>query len=170
MSPDQIQKMFTGVPPSLFRVHDWRNDVMSIGNVPASFVSSVSDGLVNEPWPAEINKLVFGGGHDLILSIGQVVPHEVVGMANYTKNILIGTGGKANIDLTHYIGAAYGMERIMGRAGESSTYQLTLRYSCTKDFESRLDDVVLAPSRCVHSHRHGEKRQWQIGCQRPLCW
>ena len=33
------------------------------------------------------------------------MPHEVVGKANYTKNMLIGTGGKANIDLTHFIGA-----------------------------------------------------------------
>jgi nickel-dependent lactate racemase len=56
------------------------------------------------------------GGHDLILSIGQVVPHEVIGMANYNKNIFVGTGGSEGINKSHFIGAAYGMERIMGRA------------------------------------------------------
>ena len=89
----------------MFREHKWREDVVSIGEVTAEFVSQVSQGRVTEPWPAQLNKLVVNGGHDLILSIGQVVPHEVVGMANYTKNMLIGTGGKANIDLTHFIGA-----------------------------------------------------------------
>jgi nickel-dependent lactate racemase len=56
------------------------------------------------------------GGHDLILSIGQVVPHEVIGMANYNKNIFVGTGGVEGINKSHYVGAAYGMERMMGRA------------------------------------------------------
>jgi len=56
------------------------------------------------------------GGFDLILSIGQVVPHEVVGMANYNKNILVGTGGQEGINKSHFLGAVYGMERIMGRA------------------------------------------------------
>jgi nickel-dependent lactate racemase len=51
-----------------------------------------------------------------VLSIGQVVPHEVIGMANYNKNILIGTGGREGINRSHYLGAVYGMERIMGRA------------------------------------------------------
>lgn len=56
------------------------------------------------------------GGHDLILSIGQVVPHEVMGMANYNKNIFVGTGGSEAINFSHFIGAVYGMERMMGRA------------------------------------------------------
>jgi len=63
-----------------------------------------------------MNKLVWEGGHDLILSIGQVVPHEVIGMANYNKNIFVGTGGVKGINESHFIGAAYGMERMMGRA------------------------------------------------------
>ena len=37
-------------------------------------------------------------------------------MANYTKNIFVGTGGTAGINESHFIGAAYGMERMMGRA------------------------------------------------------
>ena len=53
--------------------------------------------------------------YDLVVSIGQVVPHEVVGMANYNKNIFVGCGGKEIIDKSHFLGAVYGMERIMSR-------------------------------------------------------
>jgi nickel-dependent lactate racemase len=60
--------------------------------------------------------LLLEGNFDLILSVGQVVPHEVIGMANYNKNILIGTSGREGINRSHYLGAVYGMERIMGRA------------------------------------------------------
>ncbi|MGY8731346.1 MAG: D-mannonate epimerase [Pirellulales bacterium] len=112
----QLDKMFEGVPHKLFREHRWRDDVLTIGQVPAEFVSQVTDGVWKKPWPAQMNKLVFEGGHDLILSIGQVVPHEVIGMANYNKNIFVGTGGVQGINESHFIGAAYGMERMMGRA------------------------------------------------------
>jgi nickel-dependent lactate racemase len=116
MTDNQINDMFKGVPKSLFRVHDWRKDVVTIGTVPPEFISQISDGLLNYSWPAQVNNLVFNGGHDLILSVGQVVPHEVIGMANYNKNILIGTGGPESINKSHFLGAVYGMERIMGKA------------------------------------------------------
>lgn len=116
MTDPQIEKMFAGIPKDLFRVHDWRNDVVTLGEVPAEFVREVSDQKVDYPWPAQVNKLLVEGNHDLILSIGQVVPHEVIGMANYNKNIFVGTGGAEGINKSHFIGAAYGMENIMGRA------------------------------------------------------
>jgi nickel-dependent lactate racemase len=116
MSNEQIEHMFPGVPRDLFRVHDWRNDVITLGEVPGEYVEKVSEGKVNFSWPAQINKLLQEGGFDLILSLGQVVPHEVVGMANYNKNIFVGTGGSEGINKSHFIGAAYGMEKMMGRA------------------------------------------------------
>ncbi len=116
MSNEEIGHMYKGVPKDIFRVHDWRNDVVTVGTVPAEYVSEVTDNAVNYPWPAQLNKLIWEGGHDLILSIGQVVPHEVIGMANYNKNIFVGTGGSEGINKSHFVGAAYGMERIMGRA------------------------------------------------------
>jgi len=112
----QLNKMFPGLPHDLIRVHDWRNDVVTVGTVPEEFVTEATDGIYTKPWPAQMNKLVWEGGHDLILSIGQVVPHEVIGMANYNKNIFVGTGGVKGINESHFIGAAYGMERMMGRA------------------------------------------------------
>ncbi len=111
----QLDRMFPGLPKDLIREHDWRNDVVTIGEVPAEFVAEVTEGICTRAWPTQLNRLVWEGGHDLILSIGQVVPHEVVGMANYNKNLFIGTGGEAGINESHFIGAAYGMERMMGR-------------------------------------------------------
>jgi len=116
MSDAQLAKMFPGLPTSLIRVHDWRNDVVTIGHVPADFVAHTTDGVYAKAWPAQLNRRVWQGGHDLILSIGQVVPHEVIGMANYNKNLFVGTGGVAGINESHFLSAAYGMERVMGRA------------------------------------------------------
>lgn len=116
MTDTQIEEMFKSVPGSLFRVHDWRNDVVTVGTIPGEFVSEITDGALNYSWPAQLNNLVFNGGHDLILSVGQVVPHEVIGMANYNKNLFVGTGGPEGINKSHFIGAVYGMERIMGKA------------------------------------------------------
>jgi nickel-dependent lactate racemase len=116
MGSDQITRMFGDVPQNLFRVHNWRIDVETLGEVPAEFIREQSEGKLNYSWPAQVNRLISRGGFDLILSIGQVVPHEVIGMANYTKNILVGTGGREGINRSHYLGAVYGMERIMGRA------------------------------------------------------
>jgi len=115
MQPDQIQRMFGTIPLDLFRVHNWRTDVETLGEVPAEFIHEQSEGKLNYAWPAQVNRLISQGGFDLILSLGQVVPHEVIGMANYNKNILVGTGGRDGINRSHYLGAVYGIERIMGR-------------------------------------------------------
>ncbi len=116
MTDGEIATMFGATPRELFRVHDWRNDIVTLGEVPSEFMLEVSEGKLDYPWPAQVNKLLRDGGHDLILSIGQVVPHEVVGMANGNKNIFVGTGGVMGIHRSHYLGAVYGMERMMGRA------------------------------------------------------
>jgi nickel-dependent lactate racemase len=116
MTPHQIDHMFGKMPASLIREHDWRHDVVTVGTVPAAFVKEVSEGAVDFPWPAQVNKLLIEGNFDLILSIGQVVPHEVVGMANYNKNIFVGTGGVEGINKSHFVGASFGMERMMGHA------------------------------------------------------
>lgn len=116
MTDSQLSEMFNDVPKELFRVHDWRNDIVTVGTVPGEYISEITEGAVNYNWPAQLNKIVMNGGHDLILSVGQVVPHEVAGMANYNKNLFVGTGGPEGINKSHFIGAVYGMERMMGKA------------------------------------------------------
>jgi len=116
MTTEQIHEMYAGVPEKLFRIHNWRTGVTTIGEVPAQYVRGVSEGAADFTWPAQVANLIATGNHDLILSVGQVVPHEVIGMANYNKNIFVGTGGQEGINKSHFVGAAYGMERMMGRA------------------------------------------------------
>jgi len=116
MTDSELTKMFGNIPRELFRVHKWKSDLVTLGRVPAEYINQVSEGKVNYDWPAQVNRLLVEGGYDLILSIGQVVPHEVVGMANYNKNIFVGTGGQEGINKSHFLGAAYGMEKMMGRA------------------------------------------------------
>jgi nickel-dependent lactate racemase len=130
MTDAEIGAMFGRVPPGLFRVHDWRGGTRSLGEVPAEFVKEVSEGRVHYGIPIEVDRLIAEGKHDLVLSIGQVVPHEVIGMAGHAKNIFIGAGGAEAINKTHFLGAAYGMERIMGRA--ETPVRKVLRYGADR--------------------------------------
>ncbi len=116
MTGEEIAIMFGDIPRELIVKHDWRNDITTLGEVPSDYVRKVSEGRVEYSWPAQVNKLLVEGNFDLILSVGQVVPHEVIGMANHNKNIFVGTGGAEGINKSHFLGAAFGMERIMGRA------------------------------------------------------
>ncbi|MBR3744568.1 MAG: DUF2088 domain-containing protein [Bacteroidales bacterium] len=117
MTEPQLDVMFPGVLHCKFRVHDWRGGVEDVGEIPADYIKEISGGKVCYPIRAQVNRLLLDPGFDLILSIGQVVPHEVVGMANYTKNIFVGVGGSDFIGKSHYLGASYGMEHLMGRPG-----------------------------------------------------
>jgi nickel-dependent lactate racemase len=152
MTDGQIATMFGETPRELFRVHDWRRDIVTLGEVPGEFVREVSEGKVEYSWPAQVNKLLRDGGHDLILSIGQVVPHEVVGMANGSKNIFIGTGGVMGIHRSHFLGAVYGMERMMGRA--DTPVRRVLNYA-SEHFGEQLPQIVYVQT-VVNKNAAGE--------------
>lgn len=112
---EQADKMFGDIPFEKFIAHSWRNDVVQIGRVPGELISEWTGGLWTEPVTAEINRRVMEDCYDLIISVGQVVPHEVIGMSNHAKNLFVGVGGSDMINKSHMIGAVYGMERMMGR-------------------------------------------------------
>lgn len=116
MTEEECDAFFLGmIPFERIIVHNWRTDVVKIGEVPAAFVREVSEGLVDQSIDVEVNRRIMDPSYDLIISAGQVVPHEVVGMANYSKNIFVGCGGSSMINSSHMLGAFYGLERIMGR-------------------------------------------------------
>lgn len=115
MTEKELRAMFGGeIPLAAFKVHDWRNSLRALGRVDGRLIKEWSEGLLDFSVDVEVNEILFAG-YDLLVSIGQVVPHEVVGMANYTKNICVGAGGYDLINKSHFLGAVYGMERIMGR-------------------------------------------------------
>lgn len=115
LNDEHKKVMYQDIPPELFKVHDWRNDVIEIGKIPSDMVNHVSEGRLNYEIPIQINKILIEGDYDLIISIGQVVPHENTGFANHNKNIFVGIGGEETINKSHFLAAVYGMERIMGR-------------------------------------------------------
>ncbi len=111
----QWQSMFGDIPYDRMLVHDWRYDVTKLGEVPAEYIKDITEGLWTESVSVEVNRRIMDGAYDLIISPGQVVPHEVIGMSNHAKNLFVGTGGSDMINKSHMIGAVYGMERMMGR-------------------------------------------------------
>ena len=163
MTEDECRLMYGDIPFERFIMHDWRSGIRHLGTVPGDFVAEVSGGLVDTPIEVEVNRLLWDG-YDLILSIGQVVPHEVAGMANHSKNIFVGCGGSAMINATHMLGAYYGMERVMGR--DHSPVRKVLDYAQ----ERYLSDLPLcyvltvttAPGGAIRTHGIyiGRGRTW----------
>lgn len=115
VTKEEAAIMFGDIPYEKFIPHNWRTDVMKIGEVPAEYLEEITEGLWHDPVDVEINRLVMDEKYDLILSVGQVVPHEVIGMANHAKNLFVGVGGADMINKSHMVGAVYGMERMMGK-------------------------------------------------------
>ena len=154
MTQRECADMYGDIPFEKFIPHDWRNDVVKLGEVPAEFVSEVSEGLMNEAIDVEVNRRLVEGNYDLIVSIGQVVPHEVVGMANHSKNIFVGIGGASMINSSHSLGAFYGMERMMGR--DNTPVRKVFDYAL-EHFLSHLpihfvQTVCTAPGGVIHTH------------------
>ena len=115
MSEEEMDKFFgDAVPRDRILVHHWQTDTVVLGYVPAEVCAEISEGLFPEKIDVEVNHLLVDGGYDVIFSVGQVVPHEVVGMANYSKNIFVGTGGREMINKSHMLSAICGMEKALG--------------------------------------------------------
>ena len=168
---------FLGVPYASVIHHHWRDDVVKLGEVPGEFVASVSEGLVTTPVEVEVNRLLLDPSYDLIVSIGQVVPHEVVGMANYSKNIFVGCGGSSMINSSHMLGAYCGIENILGRvdtpvrrvfdyAEENFIADLPLLYVLTvttqSSFETILHGLFIGRGRSLFEEAANLSRQKNI--------
>jgi nickel-dependent lactate racemase len=135
LTPEETAFMFPGCPADKFVPHRWREDTVELGRLEADWVQAAFEG-TDRPekpdgspfyvdWPVQVNRMIRDGlpaanggsaPFSLIVSIGQVVPHEIAGMANHAKNIFVGSGGAEAINKSHYLGALYGQERLLGRA------------------------------------------------------
>ncbi len=119
MTEEQIAEMYGDLSKATYHVHNWRTGLYHFGAVPSELVQEVSGGKLDYSIPVAVNRRLVEGDYELIISVGQVVPHEVIGIANGFKNILIGTGGVETINKSHFLGAVDGMERLMGRTDTS---------------------------------------------------
>jgi carbohydrate kinase (thermoresistant glucokinase family) len=115
MTREEVRLLFgDGIPFESVRRHRWREGLVSLGEIGSDEIAAVSGELVSDPIPVEVDEILFEGW-DLVISVGQVVPHEAIGMANFTKNLVIGLGGATTINRSHFLGAVCDMEQAMGR-------------------------------------------------------
>ena len=163
MTKEQAAVMFGDIPYEKFLVHNWRTDVVKLGEVPAAYLEEVTGGLWHEPVSVEINRRVMDEKYDLIISPGQVVPHEVIGMSNHAKNLFVGVGGSDMINKSHMLGAVYGMERMMGRdhTPVRSIFDYGMEHFLNKRPIMFVLTVTTAPggSICTHGLFIGEGRE-----------
>jgi len=113
-SPEENVRMFGSIPEERIHAHDWRDGCVRVGEIPADFVEEVSGGAADWAIPIDINRMVIKEQWDLIINVGHVVPHEVLGFANHNKNYIIGLGGKDTICTAHMAAACYGIENNLG--------------------------------------------------------
>lgn len=128
--------------------------MLKVGEVPSSYLEDVTEGLWHEPISVEINRRVMDEQYDLIISPGQVVPHEVIGMSNHAKNLFVGVGGSDMINKSHMVGAVYGMERMMGR--DHTPVRKLFDYSMERFLRQRpilfVLTVTTAPAGSIRTH------------------
>ena len=94
--------------------HDWSNPdaLQNIGTIPAAEIEELSGGLFSLDVPVTINKLVFD--YDLLVIIGPVFPHEVVGFSGGNKYLFPGIGGPEILNFFHWLGAVVTNPKIIG--------------------------------------------------------
>jgi nickel-dependent lactate racemase len=106
--------MFGAIPNDIIYPHDWRNGCTRVGTIPAEMVAETTGGVADWEIPIELNSKLADEPWDLVINIGHVVPHEVLGFANHNKNYFIGLGGKDTICASHIAAAVYGIENNLG--------------------------------------------------------
>lgn len=114
-TPEQNRWMFGSIPEEKIHKHDWRAGSKTIGTVPADFVRETSGGAADWEIPVSLNNMLLDEPWDLIINIGHIVPHEVLGFANHNKNYFIGLGGKPMICASHMMAACCGIENNLGQ-------------------------------------------------------
>ena len=108
------RSMFGSIPNERIHVHDWLRGVTRIGTIPHERVKASTGGLSDWEIPIDLNTSLVGEDWDLIVNVGHVVPHEVLGFANHNKNYFIGLGGKETICTSHLAAALWGIENNLG--------------------------------------------------------
>ncbi|MCC7164377.1 MAG: DUF2088 domain-containing protein [Anaerolineae bacterium] len=96
--------------------HAWQdpNALVTLGEIPADEIEALSGGLLRQPVPVRLNKLVVE--YDQVLICGPVFPHEVVGFSGGNKYFFPGIAGQDIIDFTHWLGALLTSYEIIGTA------------------------------------------------------
>lgn len=124
MKEDEIDRFFAGTttvkklyPQMNFVNHAWWNpeQFSSIGTISAAHIREISMGRMDCEVPIIINRLAVES--DLVIIVGPVFPHEVVGFSGGAKYLFPGISGKSMIDASHWLGALISSSQIIGTPG-----------------------------------------------------
>lgn len=99
---------------SLFLNHRWDRPqtFRRIGYLSEEDVEKVSQGRLRERVPIDINKKIYD--YDLIVILGPVFPHEVVGFSGGSKYLFPGISGGEFLHFFHWLGAVMTCRKIIG--------------------------------------------------------
>ncbi len=114
MSKEEKREVFSTFSPNQFIDHDFLNNVNHVGTIPKGDVEEATEIDDLYELPFYVNSSLIDGSFDLLISVAQLLPHEVIGISGGSKNILIGLGGRPTIEVSHYVSALWGIERTLG--------------------------------------------------------
>jgi nickel-dependent lactate racemase len=94
--------------------HLWKdpNALTTVGRLTKAEVGRITDGLFELEVEITANKMIYD--YDLLLIVGPVFPHEVVGFSGGNKYIFPGVAGQRIIDFFHWLGAVITNPVIIG--------------------------------------------------------
>jgi nickel-dependent lactate racemase len=116
LGPAEAQLMFgDAIDSARLLHHRWRDDVTTLGELSADEVDEIIGRPMGMALPFAVNRVLVDDSYDLVVAVGQIVPHEVAGFGGYTKHVTIGLGGNQTIQRSHFFSAVYGIEQTMGR-------------------------------------------------------
>jgi nickel-dependent lactate racemase len=97
-----------------FFSHQWNvsGTFQRLGYLEEDEVAELSGGLLRQRVPVDINRKIFD--YDLIVILGPVFPHEVVGYSGGAKYLFPGISGGEFLHFFHWLGAVLTCEKIIG--------------------------------------------------------
>ena len=111
IKPEERQRLFYQL--GLFN-HEWDRDekLTQLGVLTEQETHEISNGLMREEVPVKINKRILD--YDLLLVVGPVFPHEVVGFSGGNKYFFPGISGPELLNFFHWLGALITNAEIIG--------------------------------------------------------
>jgi len=132
-----MQQRHTAYSTVRFFNHAWDDKaaLRNIGKITIEESRELSGGLLAEEVPVEVNTRVFD--YDLLLIIGPVFPHEVVGFSGGNKYIFPGVSGPVVLNYFHWLGALVTNPMTIGN-----------KWTPIRKVVDRAASLVSVPKRC----------------------
>jgi len=153
VSPEEKAGLFS---KSRFLNHDWDvpGTLRSIGTIPAEEIAAISGGLFRESVEVVINKAVFD--YDLLLILGPVFPHEVVGFSGGNKYLFPGVSGGDFVQFFHWLAAVNTCWKTIG-----------IKKTMVRAVINRAASFLNVPRYCLSMVVKSEKELWGLYAGTP---